>query len=267
MYRRATIFAALALSAVGAVGAQSVRTGRSMDDCNNRYRDDYAQVCLTRDVPMAVVKALSVDGRDNGGVTVHGWDKNEIHVVAMIQAHAETDTDAGAIASQVAISSTGGEIRASGPRTGRHESWSVSYEIWAPRHTDLALNATNGGLSIDGVDSRLELETVNGGLNLVDVEGDVRGRTVNGGITAELAGDRWRGAGLDLRTSNGGVRLYIPASYSALLETGTQNGGMDIGFPITVQGSLSRRISTQLGAGGATIRATTTNGGVSIRRR
>ena len=143
----------------------------------------------------------------------------------------------------------------------------MSYEVWAPRHTDLSLNASNGGLAVDGVDARLQLETVNGGLNLVDVEGDVRGRTVNGGITAELSGDRWRGSGLDLRTSNGGVHIYIPASYSAMLETGTVNGGMDIGFPITVQGSFSRQISTQLGAGGATIRATTTNGGVSIRRR
>jgi DUF4097 and DUF4098 domain-containing protein YvlB len=237
-----------------------------MNNCN-RNRDDYAQVCQTRDFTMAAVKALSVDGRENGGVTVHGWDKNEIQVVAMIQAHAATEADADAIAKQVAVTSNGGEIRASGPSMGRRESWSVSYEVWAPRHTDLSLNASNGGLSVDGVDARLELETVNGGLNLVDVEGNVRGRTVNGGITAELSGDRWRGAGLDLRTSNGGVRVYIPAAYSAVLETGTVNGGMDIGFPVTIQGSLSRQITTQLGAGGATIRATTTNGGVSIRRR
>ena len=238
-----------------------------LDNCN-RNRSDYSQACDTRDFTMAAVKALSVDGRENGGITVHGWDKNEIHVVAMIQAHAETDAEANAMAKEVTIASNGGDLRASGPsRNNRHESWSVSYEIWAPRHTDLGLNASNGGISVDGVDARLELETVNGGLNLSDVEGDVRGRTVNGGVTAELVGDRWRGAGLDLRTSNGGVHLYIPSAYSAVLETGTVNGGMDIGFPITVQGSFGRSLSTRLGNGGATIRATTTNGGVSIRRR
>lgn len=267
MYRRATISTVFALLSATALGAQSVRTGPTADRCN-RYGDrDYAQVCETRDFTMPAVKSLAIDGRDNGGVSVHGWDKAEIQVVATISAHAESEADAAEVAKQVTISANEGDVHASGPRTGRRESWSVSYEVWVPRHTNLSLNATNGGLTVDGVDARLDLETVNGGLSLADVEGDVRGRTVNGGITAELSGDRWRGAGLDLRTSNGGVRLYIPESYSATLETGTQNGRMDIGFPITVQGSIRRQIATQLGAGGATIRAVTTNGGVSIRRR
>jgi hypothetical protein len=59
----------------------------------------------------------------------------------------------------------------------------------------------------------------------------------------------------------------MPANYSAQLDASTQNGGLDVGFPIRVQGSIGRRISTQLGAGGAPIRLTTTNGGVSVRRR
>jgi DUF4097 and DUF4098 domain-containing protein YvlB len=143
----------------------------------------------------------------------------------------------------------------------------VSYEVWAPRGTELSLTAQNGGISVDGVASRMQLETVNGGLNLTDVDGDVRGTTVNGGVTAELHGDRWSGAGLDLRTSNGGVHLIIPSNYSARLETGTVNGGMNVDFPITIQGSVGRRFSTQLGAGGALVRAMTTNGGITIRRR
>jgi hypothetical protein len=52
-----------------------------------------------------------------------------------------------------------------------------------------------------------------------------------------------------------------------VLDAGTVNGGLDLGFPITVQGTVGRRLTTQLGAGGATIRASTTNGGVSVRRR
>ena len=267
MPRRATFSAALVACCAVSLSAQSVRVSRFMDNCNHN-RDDYSQFCETRDLTLASVKNLSVDGRENGGITVHGWDKNQIQVVAMIQAHAETDADAEAMAKQIIVSSEGDEVRASGPsRHGRHEWWSVSYEVWAPRHTDLSLNASNGGIAVDGVDARLDLETMNGGLNLVDVAGDVRGRTTNGGGTAELSGDRWRGAGLDLRTTNGGVHLYIPDSYSAVLETGTVNGGMNIGFPITIQGSLGRRLTTRLGNGGPTIRATTTNGGVSIQRR
>ena len=49
--------------------------------------------------------------------------------------------------------------------------------------------------------------------------------------------------------------------------TGTTNGGMRVDFPITVSGSLSRRISTQLGSGGPKVRIVTTNGGVHIAER
>jgi hypothetical protein len=38
-------------------------------------------------------------------------------------------------------------------------------------------------------------------------------------------------------------------------------------FPVRVQGRLGRDLSTDLGSGGPTIRAKTTNGGVTVRRR
>jgi DUF4097 and DUF4098 domain-containing protein YvlB len=264
---RGSVSIALAFTAASSVAAQSNPSARFLDNCQ-RNRSNNERFCDTRDFAMPAARTLTVDGRDNGGITVHAWDKNEIQVVAMIQAQAESEADARAIAKQVVITSNNGDVRADGPRTrGRNESWSVSYEVWAPRRTELALTASNGGISVDGMDSRMSLETVNGGLSVKDVDGDVRGVTVNGGVTAELSGDRWRGSGLDLRTSNGGVHLYIPSGYSAQLETGTVNGGMDIGFPMTVQGSFGKSLTTQLGGGGATIRAVTTNGGVSIRRR
>ena len=144
----------------------------------------------------------------------------------------------------------------------------MSYDIYVPRTTNLTLTANNGGVSIESMASTIVAETENGGLNLSDVHGDVRGRTVNGGINAELTGDRWVGNGLDLRTSNGGVRLTIPSNYSANLETGTVNGRVNIDFPVTVSGQIDQRqFSTTLGAGGALVRATTTNGGVTIRRK
>lgn len=265
MYRSSTAALVLSVAAMQ-LTAQTDRATRFMENCR-RNRSDNEQFCETRNFTLPATKSIAVDGRDNGGVTVHGWDQREIRVLAMIQAQAETEADASAIAKEITIATGNAGVRADGPRTRNRESWSVSYEVWAPRNTELSLQARNGGISVDGVASRMDLETVNGGLHLSDVEGDVRGSTVNGGITAELSGDHWTGSGLDLRTSNGGVHLYIPPNYSARLETGTVNGGMDIGFPMTVQGSFGRRLTTQLGTGGATIRAVTTNGGVSIRQR
>lgn len=258
-------FRVLLMVVCGAVsaGAQRNRLYQFLDTCRERY--DSTRACETLDFTLPPEKALSVDGRVNGGITVHGWDKKEIQVIAMI------DAQARGVASQVTIETTGGRIRADGPqladRGRHHELWTVSFEVWAPRHTELALSTNNGSILVDGMDSRMNLESVNGGFNLTDVDGDVRGSTVNGRVTAALAGNRWQGAGLDLSTSNGGVRLYVPASYSARLESGTVNGGMEVGFPITVAGLVGRKVSMQLGSGGATIRAITKNGGVSIQRR
>ena len=264
--RRTTIVGLLITVTAAHSFAQTSRAAQFMDNCR-RNRGDEERFCETRNVTLAPTQSLNVDGRDNGGITVHGWDKNQIEIVAMIQAQAETEADAQSIAKEILVTARTGAVRADGPDVRRHESWSVSYEVWAPRRTELSLTAQNGGISVDGVNSRMELETVNGGLNLADVDGDVRGTTVNGGVTAALHGDRWTGAGLDLRTSNGGVHLLIPSNYSAQLETGTVNGGMNIDFPITIQGSMGRRFSTRLGAGGPTVRAMTTNGGISIRQR
>ena len=269
--RRSTLAAGLIClaSALGSAHlfAQTNRAAQFMDNCR-RNRGDDERFCETRNVTLATTSAINVDGRDNGGITVHGWDKPQIEIVAMIQTQAESQADAQSMAKEILVTAQNGRVRADGPdRNGRHESWSVSYEVWAPRRTELTLVAQNGGISVEGVSSKMDLQTVNGGLSLLDVDGDVRGSTVNGGVTAELHGDRWTGSGLDLTTSNGGVRLIIPTNYSARLETGTVNGGMNIDFPVTLQGSVGRRFSTQLGAGGATIRAETTNGGVSILRR
>jgi len=264
--RRIAILGLLPLAAA-TLSAQTTRTQRFLDNCDRGSRD-YERYCDVRELTLPVTAALNVDGRQNGGISVHGWDKAEIHVTAMIQAQGESQADAQALAKGVSISTSGGQVRASGATDlGRNTSWSVSYDIYVPRHTGLVLNGSNGGLSVDGIQSKMELETVNGGINLTDVDGDIRGTTVNGGITVDLSGDGWRGGGLELVTTNGGVHVNVPSNYSAQLDASTQNGGLDVGFPVRVQGSIGRRITTQLGAGGAPIRLTTTNGGVSVRRR
>ena len=239
---------------------------RWLDRCRDDRNGDRDRYCEVREKTIVPTRLLDVDGGQNGGIAVHAWDRDEIRVSARIQTWADDDGEAKALADQITIQVRDGRIRADGPSTRRRQSWSVSYDIYAPRRTDLRLNAQNGGLVVEDVEGRMDLGTVNGGLSLRRVAGDVRAETTNGGLSVELEGDRWRGAGLDARTTNGGVTLDIPRDYSARLETGTVNGSMNIDFPVTVQGSIGRRITTQLGNGGAPIRAITTNGGVRIRQ-
>jgi DUF4097 and DUF4098 domain-containing protein YvlB len=229
--------------------------------------DNRERYCEVRERRIRPTRFLDIDGQQNGSVAVHGWDRSEVLVLARIQADGDDLSEARDLASGINIETEGGRVRAEGPSSRRRQSWSVSYDIWTPRRTDLRIATHNGGIHVDDVDARLELSAVNGGIGLAGVSGDVHGETTNGPLNVSLDGDQWRGEGLDLRTTNGPVNLDIPDGYSARLETGTVNGGMRIDFPVTLQGVIGRRITTQLGNGGAPIRAMTTNGPVQIRRR
>lgn len=209
---------------------------------------------------------IKVDGKRNGGVSVKGWDRNEILVRAQISAHAPTADEARALVSEVRILTGGANISADGPEPRDNRWWAVSFEIFVPRQSDLSLKAHNGGISIDGVRGTMEFETLNGGASLRDLNGKVKGRTTNGGLSVRLSGNRWEGEGLDVETKNGGVQLVVPENYSARLETGTVNGGVNLGFPVTVQGKIEKNVATDLGSGGATIRLMTTNGGISVKK-
>jgi hypothetical protein len=241
-----------------------------VDDCRNQGRDDWGDRYRACEVRQQTLPAnggtIAVDGGQNGGISVVAWDGDRVLIAARVESWGSSDAEAKDVASRIRIVTDGGRIHAEGPERMRHTSWSVSFDLLVPRNSDLSLRANNGGLHVADVQGRMELTTHNGGIALEGVDGEVYGRTTNGGLNIRLTGSRWTGAGLDVRTNNGGVRLTVPSDYSAQLETGTVNGSMRVDFPITVQGRIGRRLSTQLGSGGATVRATTTNGGVVIRR-
>jgi hypothetical protein len=270
-----TVLVAAGLATV-LTGVATAQRGVASDDwCRDENRgrdsgDDRQSVCEVREYSVPAAGAtMTVDAAPNGGIDVEGSARGDILVRAKVVATADTEEEARALAARVQIVATADRVTADGPRggLGRHEGWSVSYRLAVPTQTPLSLRSTNGGISIDNVNSRIEFKTVNGGVTLSRVGGDVEGRTSNGGINVDLDGSTWQGSGLDVETTNGGVRLAIPEHYSAHLETGTTNGSVRIDFPVTVQGMIGRSFSTDLGSGGPTLRVRTSNGGVKITKK
>ena len=250
----------------------TVQPAAEQDDwCRDDYHgdDDRAHHCEVRQLSTPATGAmLQVDARPNGGIRVHGSDRADIMVWAKVTTTARALDEARAIASRVVVTATSDRVEADGPRNlGRHEGWQVSYRLDVPRATPLSLRTVNGGIRIDNVRSQIAFRTTNGGVSLSRVGGDVEGRTTNGGLKIDLDGATWDGGGLDVETSNGSVNLSVPEGYSARLETGTINGRMQIDFPMTVQGTIGRSVTVDLGSGGPLLRARTSNGTVRIRRR
>jgi DUF4097 and DUF4098 domain-containing protein YvlB len=189
---------------------------------------------------------------------------------ACVQTWGATAEEAQSLAKSIRIE-TGGTVRAEG--ASEENGWSVSYQILVPRSTNLNLTTMNGGISIGDVEGTIEFSAKNGGINLSNLAGDVKGKTTNGGLNIELSGNTWRGNGIDVETTNGGVHLSMPENYAARFETRTVNGG----FRSDIAALQSEKeadengyrrpgvnISREINGGGALVRIVTTNGGVKI---
>jgi DUF4097 and DUF4098 domain-containing protein YvlB len=262
------------LITLAAVTAFAQNKSLSCDDNNNR-NDRSVRSCEVREQTIAYGGRLTIDGGTNGGVSVKGWDNSSVLVRSKVEAWAGDDSSAKSIASQVHVDWSAGQIKASGPSTERNQNgdhnqgWAVSYEVFVPRNADLSLKAHNGGISIADVRGNIQFDTTNGGVNLKNLAGDVECTTKNGGLNITLAGTRWDGNKLDARTTNGGVNISMPAGYNAHFETATVNGHLNANFDMTVRGNLgdiSRKLSTDIGAGGPTIHVETTNGAVNVKK-
>jgi hypothetical protein len=234
--------------------------------CSNNNWSGPGKVSFSelREVSLAAAGSLAVDGGRNGGIKVRGENRPNVLVRACVQAWGPTEDAAKASVSTIRVS-TGGTVKAEG---AMDEHWSVSYEVLVPHATNLRLNAHNGGIGISSVEGDIEFETVNGGVSLYNVAGGVKGRTTNGGVSVSLSGNSWRGSGLDVSTTNGGVNLMLPEGYAANIETSTVNGGFssDIASLNVERSDRTRgaKINTPLNGGGAPLRIVTTNGGVRI---
>ncbi len=256
----------LAVVTVGAM-AQEKRGSLSCRENNNSYGDRLVSNCEIREQTLAPNGGvIAIDGRQNGGVAVKGWDQGQILVRARVETGAPNAGEAAQLAREIRVDTSSNKIFATGPETQRNYQWSVSYEVFVPRRSDVSIETHNGGISIAEVNGRINFSAVNGGVSLKRVGGSVHGSTTNGGLSVELAGDRWDGETLDVKTTNGGVSMSVPDNYSAYLQTGTVNGNINVDFPVTVQGRINKELAVNLGSGGATVRAMTTNGGVTIRR-
>ena len=154
----------------------------------------------------ATAGTLSVAGT-NGGISVEGEARGDVGSSRRSSTTAETDARAREILAAVQLNPTLDQVGATGPQTRNREGWSVSYRLYVPRALNMNLRTTNGGISIRDIDSKVEFRTTNGGVKLTAVNGDVKGRTTNGGVDIDLDGSFWSGEGLDVETTNGGVKL------------------------------------------------------------
>ena len=228
--------------------------------CNADWKDGRVSHCDVRRFSYARgSKNFAINGGQNSGMTVMGWDRDSVRILYRVTARAHTEERARALAAEIGLELSEGWLRPAGPAENRTEWWSVEIKAWVPSATNVAAETHNGPLGLRGVRGTMDLKSMNGPVSLVDVAGAVQARVENGPLYVALSGSHWDGTGLDAAAENGPVTLDLPADYSAHLVTGTINGPQDIDY--AVQSSRGQSwIDTKLGKGGPLVRVVTTNG-------
>ena len=142
---------------------------------------------------------------------------------------------------------------------------SVEFVVRLPAGVKIDASTVNGGVDIDGATSAVVARTVNGSVRARSTGGAVSAHTTNGDVTvrsAVLDGDR-----TEFTTVNGSISVELPASVNADVDMRTVNGHLSSDFPLTVEGSFSpRRLHATLGKGGPTLRLSTVNGSIRLRK-
>jgi DUF4097 and DUF4098 domain-containing protein YvlB len=269
--RAAWVALAVASGSAPSLAQLQDNSEKQMTCSNGGYDSDGVRHCEIREQSVPSTGQLTVDSTPNGAATVKGWLRGDVLVRTRVETRAESQGAAAAMASQVSIDSSGGQVRALGPTStnnfGNNFGWSVSYEIFVPQNTDLNVKTHNGAITISDVRGQIRFEVSNGAVRLKRVAGDVSGSTSNGAIQADLAGAMWDGRQMELSTHNGAVTLSMPQYYSAHIKAETSNGGIHSDFPLMVSGELKpRNLDFNLGSGGPLIHVTTSNGQVNLKR-
>lgn len=150
-------------------------------------------------------------------------------------------------------------------RWNRDNDVSVHFVVRIPANARVDASTVNGGMTVDGTSADIEARTVNGDVEARSTGGRVEANTVNGDITVRtVARDS---DGLEYSTVNGSITVELPANANARVNLSTVNGRISSDFPLTLDGNINpRRIRATLGEGGPTLRASTVNGGIRLRK-
>jgi hypothetical protein len=146
-----------------------------------------------------------------------------------------------------------------------HNDVSVEFVVTLPAGVKVDAGTVNGDVNVDGATSDVVAHTVNGSVEARSTGGAVSARTTNGDVrvsAAKLDSDH-----SEFSTVNGTVTVSLPASINADVDMRTVNGSLTSDFPLTVEGSFNpKRLHATLGKGGPTLRLSTVNGSIRLRK-
>ncbi|MFQ5601958.1 MAG: DUF4097 domain-containing protein [bacterium] len=216
----------------------------------------------------------------NGNVIIESWNRDEVRIRAekIVRANDRRTAEKIMDEIEIEIDSKMDFLRIDtyiprrqngfwGAIFGENAQVRVEYRLLVPEKVDLEIGTVNGRVSIAEVTGEIEVHSTNGRIEIAKARGSVQAKTTNGGIEVELLNFD-QGEDMTFKTTNGSIRVYLPAAFSAFVDARTTNGSIRTDFPIKVRGEISRRrLRGSINRGGGHLSLHTTNGSIKILER
>lgn len=216
----------------------------------------------------------------NGKITIEGWDREEVSVIAEIRVRDRNEDRAQELLDEIEIDfdERRGEIRIRtitpkrnsgfwGWASGNKSSVSVYYRVKVPEECSLDIDNTNGAIEVSDVEGEIRLESTNGKIWTESVGGTVDANTTNGSIKVDIA-DITSSKDMEFTTTNGSVKIYLPEDAGFDLNARTTNGSIKTDFSMNTRSKYNRRrMQGSVNGGGPLVYVETTNGSINVWER
>jgi DUF4097 and DUF4098 domain-containing protein YvlB len=233
----------------------------------------------TSDEPTIIVETF------NGSIDVSPSNGGEVVVEVTKTASGIDEGTAEANLENVEVSMIQKEnqVHISARKIDSHIQCGASVVISVPAAAQVKLKSSNGAIVSEGVHGSVEATSSNGKLEIIEGSGPLKLATSNGGVQIEATNAQidarssngrvdFRGTLADgehrLKTSNGKIRISLPADSRFEFDGSTSNSRIECEFPITADGKARRtRLRGTVGDHPACkITASTSNGGIELRK-
>jgi hypothetical protein len=232
---------------------------------------------------------VTVVGAPSGSITVEGWSRSEVEVVADIEQKAASEEDLDRIAAvnnfvfdedvnHVSILTTGTHDKAFMRRAAKGFPknlltlpWKVDYRIRVPAVTDLEINAGRGSVKLSGVEGSIRLSSAEGDTSLILTGGIVSATIATGNVLLSIPVRSWRGGGADIRVAAGTLTVEVPPGFSGDIDAEVLRGGKIEDTSGSLQarekpGITPTTMRARAGVGGAFFKFTVGTGNLVIRK-
>jgi hypothetical protein len=238
---------------------------------------------------LGFASTVTIIGAPKGAVTVEGWSKSEVELVANIELKGGTEADLDQLAAvntfvfdqdlnHVSVLTTGTHDREFMKKTHKkfpkqllNLPWKIDYRLRVPASTDLEINAGHGPVRISGVEGAMRISATESETALTLTGGIVSTTVTAGVVTLTIPARSWRGGGADIRLATGILNVNLVPGFSGDIDAEILRNGKIV---IDYEGLASREkpgitektVRARAGVGGAAFKFTVMDGTVNIRK-